>query len=781
MVETKSEVFGNYSILGKPMPRVDARLKVTGQAKYAADYEFPNMLWGQIKRSPYPHARILNIDTSKAEKLPGVMAVTTGKDFGGFKWGWSGPTRDEEPFATTKVRYLYEGVAAVAAVDEETAEEACDLIEVEWEPLPGVFDISEAMQEGAPLVHDDRPGNVTVEYHWNFGDVGKAFAESYLVREDTFQTPRMAKGYLETPAVVAYWTDSNHVVYIGAKGSPYFPYRILSRCFNLPLSNVRIITPIIGSDFGGTKNDMTPADFSAVMLAKKTGRPVKIVTSQFDTLTTDLRRHPMWITMKTGVTKDGILTAIHTKIISDGGAYTRMSPLSNFLTGICMGLPYRLPAFKHDVVCYFTNNPSSAAMRGHGIYHTAFARECQMDMIAEELGIDRVEIRLRNVIKNPEPGAIYETINKLHVATAGTEECLQKVLDTVKWKKRQDGYKAYGTGYATGTYLSGTNLSAHNACAAIVRICEDGSVNYLTGATDVGQGSDTIMCAIVAEVLGISLEDVDIKRVDSAFTPVDPGSYGSRVTVLAGHAAINAAQDAKSQLLEVAAKQLGVRPEDVEIKNKIAFVKTEHARNIPWERLVRVACYEAPGRVIIGRGHSSRGGVGHSLADFSTGEGDIGTNYSFTAQACEVEVDTETGVVKCTDNQVIAHDCGFPLNPPAVETQVQGGSYHQGVAAALYEEFKMDKGSTLNANLIDYKRPRANEAPMSRVIHVITNDPFGPFGAKEASEGSVCSAPPAIISAIHNATGVWVKELPAQPEKVFWALKGKKEREKKQG
>ena len=785
MVEKESSM-GQYSILGKPIPRVDAKAKVTGEAKYAADIEVANMLWGSVMRSPYAHARILNIDTSKAERLPGVKAVITGKDFGGFKWGWSRPTRDEEPLATTKVRYMYEGVAAVAAIDEDIANEACDLIEVEWEPLPGVFDPFEAMQPGAPLVHEDRPGNITVEYHWNFGDVEKAFAESYLVREDNFRTPRMAKGYIEPPAVVAYWTDSNHVVYIGAKGSPYFPYRLLAMCFNIPLSNVRIITPFIGSDFGGTKNDMTPADFSAVMLAKKAGKPVKIVTTQFDVLTTDLRRHPMWITIKTGVTKDGILTGIHTKIISDGGAYTRMSPLSNFLTGICMGLPYHLPNFKHDITCYFTNNPSSAAMRGHGIYHTTFARECQMDMIAEELGMDRVKIRLRNVIKNPEPGTIYQTINKLHVATAGTEECLEKVREAVKWEeykkvKKVDGYKAYGMGFATGTYLSGTNLSAHNACAAIVRICEDGSVNYLTGATDVGQGSDTIMCAIVAEVLGIGLEDIDIKRVDSAFTPVDPGTYGSRVTVLAGHAAINAAQDAKNQLLEVAAKQLGVRPEEVDIKDKVAFVKTEHARNIPWDRLVRAACYEAPGKVIIGRGHSARGGVSHTLADFSTGEGDIGTNYSFTAQASEVEVDVETGVVRCTDNSVIAHDCGFPLNPPAVETQVQGGAYHQGVSAALYEEFKMDKGQTLNPNFVDYKRPRANEAPMSRVIHVITNDPFGPFGAKEASEGSVCSAPPAIISAIHNATGVWVKELPAQPEKVFWALKGKKEREKKQG
>jgi 4-hydroxybenzoyl-CoA reductase subunit alpha len=778
------ETFGNYSILGKAIPRVDARAKVTGQAKYAADIEVANMLWGQIKRSPYAHARILNIDTSKAEKLPGVKAVTTGKDFGGFKWGWSRPTRDEEPLAVEKVRYLYEGVAAVAATDEDIAQEACDLIEVDYEPLPGVFLPSEAMQEGAPLVHENCPGNLCVEYHWNFGDVDKAFAESYLVREDTFQTPRMAKGYLEPPAVVAYWPDPDNIVYIGAKGSPYFPYRILAKCFNLPLSNVRIITPIIGSDFGGTKNDMTPADFSAVMLAKKADRPVKIVTSQFDTLTTDLRRHPMWITIKTGVTKDGILKATSLKAVADGGAYTRMSPLTMFLVGTCMTLPYKLPNFKFDAYNYFTNNPSSAAMRGHGLYHSRFAADVQLDMIAEELGLDPVEIRLKNSIENPKPGEIYETVNAVHMATCGVQECIEKVAEAVDWKARKgkkkvEGDKAYGMGFAAATYNSGTKLSAHNACAAIVRVCEDGSVNYLTGATDVGQGSDTIMSAIAAEVLGISLEDIDLKRVDSAFTPVDPGSYGSRVTVLAGQAARNAAQDAKSQLLEVAAQQFGVKPGDVEIKDKKVFVKSSPEKNMAWERLVRIACYETPGKVIIGRGYSTQGISLLGLADFSKGVGDIGTNYSFTAQASEVEVDVETGVVKCTDNNVIAHDCGFPLNTQAVETQVQGGSYHQGISAAVYEEFKMDSGQTLNPNLVDYKRPRAYEAPMTQVIHVITNDPYGPFGAKEASEGSCCSAPPSIVSAIHDATGVWIKDLPAQPEKVFWALKKKRDKGQK--
>jgi CO/xanthine dehydrogenase Mo-binding subunit len=530
---------------------------------------------------------------------------------------------------------------------------------------------------------------------------------------------------------------------------------------------------------------MVHCDFAAPMLAKKTGRPVKLVYTQFDELTTCLRRHPMWITIKTGVTKDGILTATYVKAIADGGAYTRMSPLTMFLVGTCMTLPYKMPNFKYDAYNYFTNNPSSAAMRGHGLYHSRFGADIQLDMIAEDLGLDPVEIRLKNSIENPKSGEIYETVNGVHVATCGVKECIEKVAEAVNWEERKktkktEGHKAYGVGISAATYNSGTKLSAHNACAAIIRVCEDGSVNYLTGASDVGQGSDTITCAIAAEVLGIGLEDIDIKRVDTAFTPADPGSYGSRVTVHAGDAAKKAAEDAKRQLLEVAAQQFGVKPEDVEIKNKRVFVKSDPDRNMPWQRLVRIACYETPGKVIIGRGYSTQGITMYGLADFSNGAGDIGTNYSFTAQASEVEVDVETGVVKCTDQSVIAHDCGFPLNPLAVETQCQGGAYHQGVSAALYEEFKMDQGQTLNPNLIDYKRPRAYEAPMTQVKHVITNDPFGPFGAKEASEGSCCTAPPAIISAIHNATGVWIKDLPAQPEKLFWALKKHKEKGGKQ-
>ena len=433
-----------YSILGKSVPRVDTRLKVTGQAKYAADYEMGGMLWGKIKRAPYAHARILSIDTSKAERLPGVKGVVIGKEFGGVKWGWQAHTRDESPLAVNKVRYMYEGVAAVAAIDKEIAEEACDLIDVEYEELPAVFDPFEAMKEGAPLVHEDKPRNILVEYHWNFGDVDKAFDESYLVREDLFQTPRQAKGYIEPPAVVAWWEhDTLH--YIGAKGSPYMLWRILGRAFNLPLNKVRIISPVVGCDFGGTKNDAHALDFASILLAKKTGRPVKIVYTQWEELTTCLRRHAMWVRVKMGLSKDGMIKGLYTNVVADGGAYARMSPVTMYLTNGQCTVPYKIDNFKTDTWNIYTNNPIAAAMSGHGMYHTRYAIDCQLDLMAKELGIDPVEIRHKNSIDNPKPGETYYTVNKLRVATCGIKECIEQTSKLFGWKEYQkrEGRRPY--------------------------------------------------------------------------------------------------------------------------------------------------------------------------------------------------------------------------------------------------------------------------------------------------------------------------------------------------
>lgn len=394
-----------YSILGKSIPRVDARVKVTGQAKYTADLELPGMLWGKLLRSPYPHARILNIDTSRAERLPGVMAVVTGKDFGSFMWGRPPGAEHETPLAVDKVRYVAEGVAAVAAIDEDLAEEATELIKVDYEELPGVFDPFEAMEDGAPLVHENIRKNISAELHWHFGDVEKAFNESYLVREDRFRTGKVIQGFLEPSAALAFWDPSGHITIWAAKQSPLALYKPLATCFKLPFNKVRIIQPFIGGSFGGTKNDALAADFCAVLLSKKTGRPVKFVYSQEEHFNTPRRRHSMTIDIKTGVKKDGTLLAIHTQVVADGGAYVALDAATLHLTGFLMGLPYKLPNFKHDAYAALTNHPINSALRGFGVCQTRFAAEVQFQMIAEELGLDPVEIMLKNAVENPQTGS----------------------------------------------------------------------------------------------------------------------------------------------------------------------------------------------------------------------------------------------------------------------------------------------------------------------------------------------------------------------------------------
>ena len=754
-----------YSVIGKRIPRVDAKAKVTGQAKYAADFEMPGMLWCKILRSPYPHANILNIDTTQAQRLNGVKAIITGKDFGGWTWGWAPTTRDEPPLAVDKVRYMAEAVVAVAAVDEDTAEEATELIKVEYEELPGVFDAEEAMKEGAPEIHDYVENNLSWEFHMDFGDVEKGFREADLVREDRFETGRVTHGYLEPPAAIAYY-DSSGITIWAAKQSPYFVYRHLAACFKLPLNKIRVIQPFIGGGFGGTKNDSLAGDFCSVLLSKMTGKPVKFVYNMEEELVTSRRRHNMIINNKLGMKKDGTITAMHSRVIADGGGYTAIGPLSMYLTGAMSTLPYKLPNFKHDAYRIFTNNPIGAAMRGHGVTHTRFAAEIQMEMMAEELGIGPVAIRLKNAVIAP-----HETINKATVQSCGLSEGLKVLANSNNWKQKRkvEGHISHGVGISGTSFLGGARQRGHQSCAAVVRLCEDGTVDYLTGATDCGQGSDTVLVQIIAEELGLMVEDVDIKRVDTAVTPCDAGSYGSRVTVLAGQAAQKAAIDVKDQLAKFAARKWEVNPDDIVFKNRQVYVKDAPEMAMPFDKLAKIACYSGTGAVIVGKGYSE---YGLEVYDFNKGLGNCGTSYSFTSQLSEVDVDMETGFVKCTD-MIIAHDCGRPLNPINVEAQNQGAAV-QGLGQAIYEQFVMEHGETLNPNFADYKMPLSLDVPNIEVVDIITDDPNGPYGAKEASEGAIVSAPPSIVSAVHDATGIWFKEQPLTPEKIFRALEQKK-------
>ncbi len=423
-----------------------------------------------------------------------------------------------------------------------------------------------------------------------------------------------------------------------------------------------------------------------------------------------------------------------------------------------------------------TDTTPGAPLLGHGILDSLFAPESQIELIAEELGIDPVEMRMRNAIDNPEPGTMYETINKLTLNTCGIKEAIQRVAEDSIWRDRdkmprKEGTMSWGVGLSGSAYIGGARQLGHQACAAIIRLCEDGTVNLITGATDCGQGSDTVLCMIAAEELGVKLESVDIKRVDTAYTPVDAGSYGSRVTILAGQATQKAAREVRKQLLEAAAKTWQVKAEDVDIRAGKVFVISDLGKSMPFDRLARIACYSETGAVILGTGYSS---YGLELLDLTAGIGNSGTSYSFTAHSAKVGVDRETGKITVTDF-TIASDCGRLLSPITAEGQIEGAAI-QGLGQTLYEDFIMDSGRTLNPTFLDYKMPHSTDIPNIKLIDVVTDDPGGPFGAKEASEGSIVSTPPAVVSAIHDATGVWFKELPVTPEKVVKALKDKSQK-----
>ena len=455
-----------YSVIGKRVPRIDAKEKVMGQAKYAADYSLPGhalVQGGEGSLRPRPHPQHRYEPRRKAPRRE------RGGDRQGFRRLDMGLHGDHEGRAAPRGRQgalPYEGVAAVAAIDEETAEEACELIKVDYEELPGVFDPEEAMREGAPVIHDYRPNNVSVEYHWSFGDVEKAFAESYMVREDRFETGKVVTGFLEPPASLAYYDPSGSITVWPAKQSPYFHYRHLAACFRLPLSKIRIIQPFIGGGFGGTKNDSVAGDFCTVMLSKKTGKPVKYVYPMEEVLTTCRRRHNMIIYNKMGMTKDGLLTAVESRVVGNGGGYTAIGPLTMYLTGCATTMPYKLPNYKYDAWRVFTNNPVSAAMRGHGFTHTRFACDIQMGMLAEELGIDPVEIKMRNAIDNPKRGEEYRTINGISFKTCGLKEAMKSVAEEHLWadkekmEKRRDrsrtgsAYRAPPTREAPGSSVT---------------------------------------------------------------------------------------------------------------------------------------------------------------------------------------------------------------------------------------------------------------------------------------------------------------------------------------
>ena len=758
---------GEFGVIGKPVPKKDGRVKATGEAKFGADVTVPRMLYGKLLRnSQHPHARILSIDTSRAEKLKGVRAVVTGKDFPGILYGNFGHTRDYLPLAIDRVRYIGEEVAAVAADDEDIAEEALDLIRVEYEPLPAVFDPEEAMKDGAPLLYDNKKNNISSASNFGFGDIEQGFAQSDWVREEAFDTQSIKHGMIEPHASIG-WYENEKVTLWACKMSPYIVWRQLAMALGLPPSKVRIIQTYVGAGNSGGKQEALPMDLCAVTLSRRTGRPVRFVHTMEEVITIGHMRHSFKLNLKLGVKKDGKIQAAKFHAIADGGAHSSIGQLSIFLLGMFSLSAYRIPNFRYDGYRIYTNKHWPGALRGHCGPMSRFAFEALMDMAADDLGIDHVDIRKRNALQ---PGDV--TGNGFRITTCNLDGALDTVKQVSSWESKKGKLSGgRGIGMAVSGFPTGSNIMGHTACSAMLKVQEDCTVTLQTGATDVGQGCDTVLPMIAAEVLGIETEDITFAMVDTDVTPVDPGTWSSRVTFYGGNAVKIAAMDARDQIAEVAAELLEAKQQDLVFHNKRIYVTGNPDRGMDLEKAIR-RCQNSLGRPILGRGTYN---APAETLELTTGTGNLAPTYSFYAQVAQVQVDLETGKFDIVA-AATAHDGGRELNPMLVEGQLAGSFVmHQG--QATFEGIvRTGNGQVLNPNFIDYRMVTAADVADNLSFHSVGEpDPEGPFGAKEAGEGASAPALASISNAVADAIGIRIKTLPITPEEVLEALKQKKD------
>lgn len=755
--------------VGKRVPRVDGIALVTGSAKYTADLSLPGMLHGRILRSPHPHAKILNIDTSKAKALRGVKAVITGKDTAGIKFGIIPfpPFEDDLGLAINKVRFIGDEVAAVAAISEDIAEEALDLIDIEYEVLPAVFDPEEALKEGAPIIHDDedrespfRGTNIANISSFNFGNIEEGFKEADYIFEDEFTTNNQHQMYMEPHAALAEWDNSGKLTLWSTTQTPFMLRRDLAKVLNMPENRIRVIKPRLGGGFGG-KHEMLSLDFCACLLSQKTGKPVKIVYSREEDMISSRGRHPFKIKLRTGIKKDGLVVAKDCTCFVNNGAYCSHGP-AIMAAGGGMGIVgvfnYRNVRFHGTLV--YTNTVAGGAYRGFGSLQVHFADDVHMENIARELGIDAVELRLRNAVHSGDHLANGEIIT-----SCGLSDCIKITAENLKLGEGNLG-PGEGIGQACNTYVSGGKIFfPHDSSSAFVKVNEGGTLTVYTGASDIGQGLDTTMCQIAAEVFKIPTEKVSIVTADTELTPMDLGSFASRATFMAGNAVLAAARDAQKQVLEFVAEKLEANVDDMEMENERIVVKgTEIGMSL--SDATTAALVSPKGISFLGRGYYN---PPTELIDYQTGIGNISPAYTFGAQAAKVFVDSETGEVKLKEIDG-ACDVGVAINPMSVEGQMEGCVCH-GLGMAVSENLYKENGLVLNPSILEYKMPTAMDMPSMTTTIVEPIDPEGPFGAKGFSEGCQVPTCPAIANAICNACGVKLRDLPMTPEKVLHGLK----------
>jgi 4-hydroxybenzoyl-CoA reductase subunit alpha len=781
--------------VGVSIPRVDAVDKVMGRAQYTADIFLPNMAHGKLLGSPIAHGIITRIDTSKAEALPGVLAILTGKDVTDTKHGVSPARYDEDVLAKDKVRHVGDPIAAVAAVDERTAERAVALIDVEFQELPAVLDPAQAVAAGAAQVHERFEGNINTHVEQKFGDVEAGFAESYLIREETFTGNHVYQCPMEPHASIATWdrsgpgdSDGTLVLYTSTQVPHYVQY-MMAHVLHIPVGRIRVIRPAVGGGFGG-KAATTPLDICSALLSRRIGRPVKMVYSRAEMFRYGRGRHKQHMKFKLGVDRDGKIKAFKSEIYLDGGAYSSFGVATAYYAGSMIPTLYHLPAYQYDGYRVMTNKPACGAMRGHGVPQPRFAFECLLGMVADELGIDPVEIRERNAM---DPETI--TINELDIGSCEYRATLKAVKEKSRWSEKYGKLPpGKGIGIGCGGFVSGAGYCIYRGqvqmshekprehfqkksifphANAVVKITEDGMAAVLMiGAAEIGQGSDTVLVQMCAETLGIPASRIRMRSEDSDISPIDLGSYSSRVTLMGGHAVSRAAAAVVERMKPYAAALLECEPSEIEARDALMIVRGDTSRSVPWEEVARryfndrgplvgTGCYKPPE----GLGGDYKGAtVGTSPA------------YSFGSAVCEVTVDLETGKVTI-DRFTDYHDCGRAINPMAVHGQVEGAVV-MGASETIMEDVRFDeRGQLLNPDLHGYLMMTIKDAPEIFSGIVDSYEPRGPFGAKEIGEGSTLPVLGAVAHAIANATGVWVTDLPITPEKILESIRNTQTRE----
>ena len=776
-----------YITVGKSLPRVDAADKVTGRAKYTADFSFHNMLYGKILTSPTAHARIKSIDTSKAEALEGIKLVLTAKDVPDITYGVNPPRYDEHILAREKVRHVGDEVAAVIAVDEETATRALALIEVDYEELPVVLDPIEAMKDGAPLIHDRYKHNINTHVDHHFGDVAKGFAEADYVREEKFVGNHVYQSPIEPHAVIASWEDDGATLVLYASTQvPHYLQYMVARVLDMPLGQIRIIRPPVGGGFGG-KLDTTSMDLISALASKRLGRPVKMVYSRNEMYLHGRGRHKQHMYFKIGMKKNGILTAVQSRIHLDGGAYSSYGVITAYYAGSMIPTLYKFPNYKYEGFRIMTNKPACGAMRGHGAPQPRFAFESLLSMMADDLGIDPLEIRLKNAMESNS-----QTCNELNIHSCEFRQTLEKVKVKSQWAKKYGKLPlGKGIGIGCGGFVSGAGYAKYRGQVqlssekklepfvkkavfphsnAIVKVSEDGTAAILLIlAAEIGQGALTVLSQMCAEALGISLSRVRIRSEDTDISPLDLGAYSSRTTLMGGNAVVRASQDVLKKLYGIVAQNWGCDPQELEAANDQIRHTKDKSKVMEWAEAARH--YFNDNGPLVGTGwYKPPAGLGGDYKGAAVGTSPA---FSFSSSVCECGVDLETGKVKI-ERITDFHDCGTPINPQAVHGQVEGAVV-MGAGEVLMEDVVYDaKGNILNPNLHDYLLMTIKDAPEIFSGIVDSFEPEGPYGAKEVGEGATLPVLASVAHAIANATGVWIKDLPITPEKILLALSQKK-------